>query len=420
MQLKGAVDANHMYRRSSSSSRCSMSPNTRAAEQNFFETAALQAFKLESKRDYPVERGSEISPTLSAHGTYVHNVETPPLSRNSSASLFVPRAGAFNAKIPPHAIQPFVKKEEQVWVPGKFSGEKFPSEKSHSPGLTPTLSSRESSFNCHLGSPTSVSNNLSKEGSFNLSRDNSRFRMLSSGGLSSRGMSNSGLVPAAVPIEKGSNSPVPHSHGMGYGMGPSLGPGLLTGKNAIMHSRSYDGCATDVSGSYPFASGRNADSLDSQLDSGEYTGTSDRQRANQLALAGRQQITRQKSQMAPQMHGSGTGVGLGLREDAPVPSNLNSGQRSPVMTLLQQRLSAPGLSQSSPHLLSEASSHLSRPTSVHPCHTSALYHSTSTSTPNPFPQSLPGANELDTDGLRLSYKYKTDFEAQLPSFLRDL
>ena len=46
--------------------------------------------------------------------------EVAPVPRGTSPT-YVPKAGSFSTKIPTHVIQPFVKKEEHVWVPGKFS-----------------------------------------------------------------------------------------------------------------------------------------------------------------------------------------------------------------------------------------------------------------------------------------------------------
>ena len=393
----------HYTKKSSDTSRGSNSPTVHSME-GYLDRANLQALKFENKLDYFSERALETylengsgRSSLTSQAGIGYKGDSPPFSRGSPP-VFTTKTGSINVKLPSHSIQPYLKKEEQLWVPGKFS-----SESSHSPAVTLTAASREGSVNSSSSASnvasSFISQNTSKESSFSLSSRR--------GTIVGRGSSNGSL---AADTYQDRSSPIPPMGAI------SLGPGLLTGKTAIVHSRSLDGSTSDCSGSYSFASGHSMDNIDSQLDSGEYNSNSERHRANQLALAGRhQQIQRQKSATSQQPLYVGRMSSGGSGDDQFYLSPSTSGQRSPaISSLMQQRLCTPSQSQSSPHLSPHTPPHnLSHPATLHLSQQqgslsppySHLHHSPSTTGPDP---------EI------VKQSYKAGFEAQLPSFLRDL
>ena len=394
------------YRRSTASSRSSTSPCTRMADQRNFEKATIQALKEDNRKVYYGEVSDSANgrtPPVGSQGAGLR-MDSPPVSRGTPP-LFVPKVGAFSAKIPSHAIQPFVKKEEQVWVPGKFATDQV----------------------AMAGAARDLNSNSSMMSS-GLHKDN-RGKVTPSNGIAGRTTpSGRSITPVGGGYgdrDRGRISPTMNQGGMGQGpgqgMGSSLGPGLLTGKTAIMHSRSCELIGTEgPGGNYPFMSGRSIDNSDVQFDTGDFNASSDRHRANQQALVGRHQLlARHKTASNNSMYGRST-------DEQGYHSAVTSGQRSPVtpnMSLSlsqsqllsqsqsQQRLTPPQ-SHSSPHLLSNVPPLISNPSfllSQHQMHTSHSPPYTSNLSP-----SLP-ATPYELDHLR-----KVGFEAQLPSFLREL
>ena len=401
---KGPAESGTQYaKKSSDTSRGSNSPTVHSAEHGYLDRANLQALKFENKLDYFSERALETylengiarKSALALQAGMGYKGDSSPFSRGSPP-VFITKTGTLSTKIPSHSIQPYQKKEEQLWVPGKFSGDS-----SHSPVVTLTPASREGSINSSSSASnvasTFMSQNTSKESSFSMSSRR--------GTISGRGISNGSLAADAY-LDR--NSPIPTIGAM------SLGPGLLTGKTAIVHSRSLDGSASDASGSYSFLSGQSMDNIDSQLDSGEYNSNSERHRANQLLLAGRhQQIQRQKSATSQALYVGRMSSG-GSGDDQFYLSPSTSGQRSPALSsLLQQRLGATSQSQSSPHLSPHTPQHnLSHPATLH---LSQQQGSLSPPYSHLHPSSTAGP-DLEI----VKQNYKAGFEAQLPSFLRDL
>jgi hypothetical protein len=381
------------YRRSQGSSRSSTSPCTRM--QNF-EKATIQALKEDNRKVYYGEAPDSANgrtPPLSSQGSQGSGsgtgtglrMDSPPVSRGTPP-LFVPKVGAFSAKIPAHAIQPFVKKEEQVWVPGKFATDSVP-------GMANSV--RDLNNNSSM-----MSNSLHKD---------NRGKLTSSNGIAGRLTPSGGSMTPVGYGDRGRNSPTMNQGGMGQGMGSALGPGLLTGKTAIMHSRSCELLGTEgPGGNYPFMSGRSIDNSDVQFDAGDFNVSTDRHRANQQALAGRHQLlARQKNASSNSIYGRSPSEEQGYH------SAVTSGQRSPVTPSMSQRLTPPPpQSHSSPHLLSNIPPLISNPSFL----LSQLQMQSSI--PPPYTSNLSPA--LPPTPYEIDHLKKVGFEAQLPSFLREL
>jgi hypothetical protein len=186
-------------------------------------------------------------------------------------------------KLTPHLIQPFVKKEEQVWVPGKFAADAAAASKA--------LRDSDS----HNGD----------------SYSNRGLKQASTIGRMGSGQSN-GYV--------GERSNVGPLGGMGMN-------GLQNNKTPIGIGRN-DGGRNDSNGSMIHGSHSNGgsgsgsgDEMDmNNMDSTDYTSTS-RFRANQIILAGHQQLLARQRQQIPNMPST---LPFGTRGVSGVASNRNS------------------------------------------------------------------------------------------------
>lgn len=162
-------------------------------------------------------------------------------------------------------------------------------------------------------------------------------------------------------------------------------------------------------GNYPFMTGRSIDNSDVQFEAGEFNVSTDRHRANQQALAGRHQLlNRQKNASSNSIYGRSPSSG----DDQSYHSAVTSGQRSPVTPNMSQQRLTPPQSHSSPHLLSNIPPLISNPSFL----LSQLQSQSSHSPPysSNLSPPIPGS-AYEFDHLR-----KAGFEAQLPSFLREL
>ena len=363
------------------------------------------------------------------------------LVQRGASPTYVPKAGSFSTKIPTHVIQPFVKKEEHVWVPGKFSTSPDGFSGSSSSNLETHASS---AFN---GGDASFSTNArdqrGKTQSNILAMGRARLNGMSPD-MSTVGVSGSSPTMGSRSGKNGGSPPVGRTGTNGgsplisrrespvlNGQGP-LGPGIFTNKMAGANMRGAEGRSGNnspyVSGhNSPFISGsttmaaqsRSYDSNESILD--------ERHRANQLALASHHQLlTRQRSAASLQLHSR-------------TPSGQQqTGQRSPpIPILLQQRLSQLSQNALQPTSHVPISRHHSAPSSpqLFPPHTqlpisqlnigSSQYVQPPLVPPYPPSQTQPLSSnqssgfDLEFNGLRNPSK-PPGFEAQLPSFLRDL
>lgn len=363
------------------------------ADQRTFEKATILALKEDNRKAYYGEQSDSATgrtPPVGSQGTGIR-MDSPPVSRGTPP-LFVPKVGAFSAKIPSHAIQPFVKKEEQVWVPGKFATDQ-------ASGMANSV--RDLNTNSNM-----MSNSLHKDNRGKVTPSNGiAGRLTPSGGS----MTPGGYGDRDRDRDRGRVSPTMNQGGMGQGMGSALGPGLLTGKTAIMHSRSCELLGTEgPGGSYPFMSGRSIDNSDVQFEVGDFNLNTDRHRANQQALAGRHQL------LARQKNGSSNSIyGRSPSEDMGYHSAVTSGQRSPVTPNMSHRLTPPQ-SHSSPHLLSNIPPLISNPSFLLSQHQMQSSHS-------PIPPYISNHSpSLPTSAYDMDHLKKVGFEAQLPSFLREL
>lgn len=395
--------------------------------------------------------GADVSPvvqirqSLTNHTTAPHGpnqrTETPPLQKGTTPT-YIPKSGSFSAKIPTHTIQPFVKKEEHVWVPGKFSTS--PQGFNVNSGTGDAYGKTNININdLHFGNNSrdqrgKTQSNILAMGRAGLNGGSPDMNVPGASGSSPTmgcWLGRSGESPpmgwtgtnGGSPQFSRRDSPILNGQG-------SLGPGIFTNKMVASSLRSTEGKSGNsspyVSGSSsPYISGSTTNSTQSRsLDSSE-SQLDERHRANQLALASHHQLlTRQRSAAAS------------LPMHSRVPSGQQpTSQRSPTMpTLLQQRLSQ--LSQAMPLLPNQPPSHHSRPHSesnspqLYPPHAQLPISQLNLGSMQPPPPSsyppsqlqqqshLPfqgGGYDLDFNGLRNPPK-PTGFEAQLPSFLRDL
>ena len=366
--------------------------------------------------------------------------EVAPVPRGTSPT-YVPKAGSFSTKIPTHVIQPFVKKEEHVWVPGKFSTSPDGFSGNGSSNVETYASSPLSVSDVSFG--TNARDQRGKTQSNILAMGRARLNGMSpdmsaigiSGNSPTMGM-RSGKNGGSPPVGRtGTNGGSPlisrRESPVLNGQGP-LGPGIFTNKMVAANMRGTEGRSGNsspyVSGhNSPFISGTTTMSIQSRSYDSNESILDERHRANQLALASHHQLlTRQRSAASLPLHSR---VQSGQQQ---------AGQRSPpIPTLLQQRLSQLSQTAAQPTSHLPLSRHHSAPSSpqLFPPNTqlpiSQLNMGSSQYVqPPPMPSYPPSQTQplssnqssgfdLEFNGLRNPSK-PPGFEAQLPSFLRDL
>ena len=420
-----------------------------------------------TRRQSPTQlenQSASVSGSASANASQ-KNVKPSAVLPRASNSAFSTNPKGTPGKIPTHVIQPFVKKEEQVWIPGKFSNIASGGSVQgsvHSSASTSTNSGTSSHYNINHSNINDIALNINNNNPHSYGSEGRENKGKSAPNLSAMGgRGRGGSSPGS------GYSPTSMSGGPSHKMA-----GGMSGRNV----------ETNTQGNNPYAfiggsgAGRVNDNIESQLD--------ERHRANQLALASHHLLlTRQKSSAipsnppnygrpipaAPVVNNRSAWLQQRLTHQQPLPrprslpppqshhqsqlqfqSQLHTQLQSHAQVQLQSQLQSQAAqnqlqlqlqhealpytgrrhSLTTPYQPSPTSTSPSYSTSHHsPAPFSTAQHNQSSPIP-PYPPSIslsPGPYAMNaTDFEKQKYEQPKQptrppgFEAQLPSFLRDL